>query len=55
MSTLKEYEIKVTYTAYIGVETYSKELAIEEARNIVAQQYNGNMSDDSEYEIVSES
>jgi hypothetical protein len=52
MSTLKEYEIKVTYTKYIGVETYSKELAIEEAKNIVAYEHNGKMSDDSEYEVI---
>ena len=54
MSTLNEYEIKVTYTAFIGVEAYSKELAIEEAKNIVAHQYNGQMSEDSDYQIISE-
>lgn len=47
-----EYEIKVTYTAYIGVEAYSKELAIEEAKNIVAHEYNGTMSDEAEYEVI---
>jgi hypothetical protein len=54
VSTLNEYEIKVTYTAFIGVEAYSKELAIEEAKNIVAHQYNGQMSEDSDYKIISE-
>ncbi len=55
MSTLREYEIKVTYTAFIGVEAYSRELAIEEARSIVAHQGNsGQMSQDSDYEIISE-
>lgn len=52
MGKSQEYEVKVTYTAYIGVDAYSKELAIEEAKNIVAHHYNGTMSDESEYEVI---
>jgi len=49
---VKEYEVKVTYTAYLGVEAYNKEQAIEQAKEIVARNYNGTMSDDADYEIT---
>lgn len=49
---MNEYEVKVTYTAYVGVEGYTKEQAIEQARNIVAETYNGTMSDEATYEIT---
>jgi len=49
---VNEYEVKVTYTAYVGVEGYTKEQAIEQARNIVAETYNGTMSDEATYEIT---
>lgn len=52
MGKSQEYEVKVTYTAYIGVDAYSKELAIEEAKNIVAHIYTKDMSDESEYEVI---
>jgi hypothetical protein len=49
---MNEYEVKVTYTVYVGVEAYSKEQAIEQAKEIVAHNYNGTMSDDAEYEVI---
>lgn len=52
MEKSQEYEVKVTYTAFINVDAYSKELAIEEAKNIVAFNYNGTMSDEAEYEVT---
>ena len=52
MGKSQEYEVKVTYTAFINVDAYSKELAIEEAKNIVAFNYSGTMSDEAEYEVT---
>ena len=49
---MNEYEIKVTYTSYVGVEAYNKEQAIEYAKQFIADNYNGAMSDDAEYEVI---
>jgi NCAIR mutase (PurE)-related protein len=49
---MNEYEVKVTYTTYVGVEAYNKEQAIEQAKEIVAHNYNTLMSHDSDYEIT---
>jgi hypothetical protein len=50
---MNEYEIKVTITSYVNVDAYNKEQAIEQAKQIVAETYNGTASDEATYEMTS--
>lgn len=47
-----EYEVKVSYTGYFVTEADSREEAIENAKQLVAEEFNGYMSDEAQYEIV---
>ena len=47
-------EIKVTITVYYQTDANSNEEAIEQAKNLVAEELNGKVSDWATYEVVEE-
>lgn len=47
-----EYEIKVSYTVYYTTEADGEELAIENVKNLVAEEFNGKMSAEARYEVI---
>jgi hypothetical protein len=47
-----EYEFKVSYTCYYTVEADGEELAQEQVKQLVAEEFNGKMSDEAKYEVI---
>ena len=47
-----EYEFKVSYTVYYTTEADSEEQALEQVKQLVAEDFNGTMSSEAKYEVI---
>jgi hypothetical protein len=49
---MKDYEIKMVYTMYIGLEAENEEAAIEQAKQTAEEQHGNRISEFANFEIV---
>jgi hypothetical protein len=49
---MKDYEIKMVYTMYVGLEAENEEAAIEQAKQTAEEQHGNRISEFANFEIV---